>query len=405
MNILFLTVGGFGDIEEHGIYPDLLRTFRDRGHKVFVVSPLQRREQKPTEYYEKHGIQMLKVKIGNITKCGIIEKGISTVMVGMQYKRAIKKYFSNVKFDLIVYSTPPITLAGVVRDLKNKTHAVTYLMLKDIFPQNAVDLGILTQSGLKGLLYRYFRGKEKRLYAVSDYIGCMSPANVWYILEHNPNIPKERVEVLPNCIDTKRIDTGMERQRQETREKMDIALDEIVYIVGGNLSYGHDFPFALKMFYELEEENEKFRLLFVGAGTEVDQIKNFISENKSKRISYIPNLPVEDYNKLVSACDVGVILLDKRFTIPNFPSKLLSYMQAKKPVFTISDQSSDVGIIAKENKFGWYCIDGDAEGFRRSIDEIRRSNLTQMGENAWNYMLQEYDADKNGEKILKHIEK
>ena len=87
----------------------------------------------------------------------------------------------------------------MVRYLKNKNpKAISYLQLKDIFPQNAVDMGMF---GEKGVFNWYFRNKEKALYKASDFIGCMSPANVKFVLEHNPEIDAKRVEVAPNSIE------------------------------------------------------------------------------------------------------------------------------------------------------------------------------------------------------------
>ena len=94
-------------------------------------------------------------------------------------------YFADIKFDLILYSTPPITFYKAIEYVKKRDGAKTYLLLKDIFPQNAVDLGMMSKTGLKGLIYKYFRKKEKKLYAISDKIGCMSQANVDYVLKHN----------------------------------------------------------------------------------------------------------------------------------------------------------------------------------------------------------------------------
>jgi len=72
----------------------------------------------------------------------------------------------------MLYSTPPITFPNVIDYLKrHNPQAMSYLLLKDIFPQNAVDLGMMTKTGVKGLLYKFFRNKEKKLYAVSEYIG------------------------------------------------------------------------------------------------------------------------------------------------------------------------------------------------------------------------------------------
>lgn len=140
--------------------------------------------QKKTESEEigisdSRGITILRISTGNITgNIGIFEKGISTLTIDLKFKKAIKKYYGDIKFDLILYPTPPITLVNTIKFVKKKTKAKTYLLLKDIFPQNAVDLGMMGTKGVKGLIYRHFRNKEKKLYRISDFIGCMSPANV-----------------------------------------------------------------------------------------------------------------------------------------------------------------------------------------------------------------------------------
>ena len=173
MNVLFLTTGRMESIEQHAIYPDLLRCFRDYGHKIYIVSSYEKRSGKATELVRENEAFMLHVQIGNLTKTNMIEKGISTILIERQYKEAIRKHLPDVHFDLVMYSTPPITLVKVIDYVRKRDNSKTYLLLKDIFPQNAVDIGIMSKFGLKGLLYKFFRQKEKKLYAVSDYIGCM----------------------------------------------------------------------------------------------------------------------------------------------------------------------------------------------------------------------------------------
>lgn len=159
--------------------------------------------------YEEYSI--LKVKIGNTSNVSFIEKGISTVLLESLFNCAIDKYLEDISFDIILYSTPPITLAGVVKRLKRKCGAKTYLMLKDIFPQNAIDIGLFSASSP---IAWYFRRKEKKLYAISDKIGCMSPANVKYVLSHNPEIPKEKVEILPMLLSPILCPIGRMQKRQ-----------------------------------------------------------------------------------------------------------------------------------------------------------------------------------------------
>ena len=174
MNILFLTLLDFDSIDERNIYTDLLREFYKNGHSVYAVSPVERRKKQKTTLLKSDKATILKLKIGNTQKTNVIEKGISTVSIEWQFISGIKKYFSDVTFDLVMYSTPPITFCNAIEYVKKRDNAKTYLLLKDIFPQNAVDIGMMTKSGWKGIIYKVFRKKEKQLYRLSDYIGCMS---------------------------------------------------------------------------------------------------------------------------------------------------------------------------------------------------------------------------------------
>ena len=167
MNILFLTVSRIDDINNRGIYTDLLRHFIKEGHRIFIVSPSERRFGKKTYLMEDENYSLLKVKTLNIQKTNFIEKGIGTILLEYQFEKAINRYFKQIRFDLILYSTPPITLTRIIEKIKTRDRAKTYLLLKDIFPQNAVDIGMMSP---KGILYRLFRKKEQKLYQLSDYI-------------------------------------------------------------------------------------------------------------------------------------------------------------------------------------------------------------------------------------------
>ena len=160
MNLLFLTLLDFQNLKENNIYTDLLKHFVKQGHNVSVISPKERRFNEETRLITEDNCKILKLKIGNIQKTGIIEKGISTVLLESRFKSGVKKYFGDIKFDLVLYSTPPITLAGVVKNIKKRDNAKTYLLLKDIFPQNAVDIGMMTKIGVKSIIYKVFRRKE-----------------------------------------------------------------------------------------------------------------------------------------------------------------------------------------------------------------------------------------------------
>lgn len=402
MKILFLTIGRFDDIESKGIYPDLLRYFRNQGHEVYIVTHHQRREKLPTELNEKKGAHILSVKVGNITKCGIIEKGISTVTIENLYRKSIQKYFNNIKFDLVMYSTPPITLTGAIKYVKKRDNAKTYLLLKDIFPQNAVDLGMINKTGLKAPLYRMFRKKEKKLYLVSDHIGCMSQANVNFVLKHNPEISPHKVAVCPNCIEPVDMSLAL-NERSAIRKKYGIPEDKIVFVYGGNLGKPQGIPFLIQCL-KSQKNNRDIFILIVGSGTEYGKLADYIENECQENVKLMSNLPKDEYEHMIASCDVGMIFLDYRFTIPNFPSRLLAYMQAKLPVLTVTDISTDIGEIVEKNGFGWKCKSNSIEEFADAVDKACKADRVLMGKKAYTYLSKNYIVDIAYKIIMNAIE-
>ena len=411
MNILFLSLGKYYSINEHEIYTDLLREFVRHGHKVYIISPCERREGRPKKkLIKEQSSEILKVRTGNIQKTNIIEKGISTLLIESQFLYAVKKYYKDIKFDLVLYPTPPITFVNAVRYLKKRDGAKTYLLLKDIFPQNAVDIGMMSKEGVKGVLYGYFRNKEKELYSISDQIGCMSEANVQYVLEHNLEVRdrnsnaigkngKGIVEVCPNSIEPMDMSITPE-EREELRDKYHIPQDRIVFIYGGNLGRPQGIPFMLKCLHS-QRKNTKVFFMIVGSGTEYGRIKQYMERYKPENMALRQSLPKEDYDKLVASCDVGMIFLDHRFTIPNFPSRLLGYMQAKLPVFACTDPNTDMGKIIVENGFGWWCESDSTDSFKEMISEILNSQISILGETGYQYLLKHYSVKSGYEMIMK----
>lgn len=401
MNILFLTLLDFESIEENNIYTDLLREFSKHGHSIYVISPIERRRGQNTHLIENNHSIILKLKSGNIQKTNVIEKGISTFLIEQIFIHGIKKYFSDVKFDLVIYSTPPITFGKAVEYVKNRDEAKTYLLLKDIFPQNAVDIGMMRKTGIKGVLYRYFRAKEKKLYVISDYIGCMSQANVDYVIRHNIEVDPKVVEICSNSIEI--IDKSVdENKRIKIRQKYNIPLGKRVFVYGGNLGKPQGIEFLIKCLYN-QRKNKKVFFLIVGDGTEYKKIEVFFQKHPQNNIKLMKRLPKEDFDTMVGACDVGMIFLDSRFTIPNFPSRLLSYMQAKIPVLACTDKHTDIGKVIVEGNFGWWCESDSVKGFNEKIEKICNSNIVAMGENSFRYLQDNYCIEKNYETIIKHF--
>lgn len=402
MKVLFLTLLDFNSIKERGIYTDLLREFVKHRNQIYAISPVESRRGQKTHIINENNVTILKLKIGNIQKTNVVEKGISTLLIESQFIVAIKRYFSNVKFDLVIYSTPPITFGKAIEYVKNRDGAHTYLLLKDIFPQNSVDLGMIQKRGIKSVLYRYFRKKEKKLYEISDCIGCMSQANVDYVIKNNSEVNPNKVEICPNSVEV--VDMSVDYDtRVEIREKYNIPLDSKVFIYGGNLGKPQGIEFLLQCL-ECKKNNDKIFFLIVGDGTEYDKLNFFINKTHQSNVKLLKRLPKDDYDKMVGACDIGMIFLDYRFTIPNFPSRLLSYMQAKIPVLAVTDKNTDIGRVVSEEGFGWWCESNSVEKFSNLIDKILLDEQHNT-DAEFNYLKEMYSSEKSYQIITDSLSK
>ena len=395
MNVLFVTLVGINSIVDRGIYQDLLRQFRNKGHDVTIVTPVERRKGIAANYRQKDGVSILQVKTLNVTKTNLIEKGVGTVLLEYQFLSAIKKYLSTKKFDLVLYSTPPITFSRVIQFIKKRDNAKSYLLLKDIFPQNAVDLGMMKRDGI---LHRFFQRKEKQLYKVSDHIGCMSPANVDYVLKHNPEISPARVEVCPNSIEP--VEEVAEKEIS-IRAHYNIPAEATLYIYGGNLGKPQGLDFLTEVLEKNNNQPDRF-FIVIGSGTEKQRLTDWFQSHPLSNAIMLDGLPKNEYDKLVASCDVGLIFLDRRFTIPNYPSRLLSYLENKMPVLIASDRNTDVGPIAEKNGYGLWAAHGDIEKFNKLLNvfcenpELRK----QMGEKGYRYLMENYTVERSYEVIM-----
>ncbi|RFN57981.1 glycosyltransferase WbuB [Marixanthomonas ophiurae] len=402
MRILFLTMVKINSIEDRGIYTDLLRKFRNEGHEICITTPTQRRNKENTALKELDNVSILKVKTLNLEKSSVLEKGLGQLLLEKQYLKAIKKYFKGIKFDLVLYSTPPITFSKVVKYVKQRDNAFTYLLLKDIFPQNAVDMGMIKKNGF---LHRFFLKKEKNLYRLSDAIGCMSQANVDYVLNNNPEIDVAKVEINPNSIEPIQVRQS-NSEKNDIRDKYKLPRNKKIFVYGGNLGVPQGVDFLIETIDKIHYDNVFF--LIVGSGTQYKKMESWFTINKPLNAILLSALPKKDYDALLQSCDFGMIFLHKNFTIPNFPSRLLSYLEMKMPILVATDVHTDIGAIVERYNCGFWVEAGDTESQKSKINEMinmDEKGLRTMQENSWALLKNNYTVQVSYKAIIEKVSK
>lgn len=392
--VIFLALG-FSSSKDGGLYSDLIKEIHSQGNDIVVVAPSN--NGKPGLNIE-NGIKVIRVKAPEIMKVGMITKGISTLLMPYLFKLAIKRSKISLDFDAIILPTPPITLGILAKWLKKKTSAKVYLILRDIFPQNAVDLKMMNDDSL---IYNYFRRKEIQLYSVSDAIGCMSNANINYIINHNSYLDKTKLHLLPNWQKLPKFKNTESSSLIRSQYGLE---NKFVIIFGGNIGRPQKLENIIALAKSLNDIKD-IVFLIIGDGTEKNKLADLIRLQKVDNVILKDYIPRADYNKLILLADIGLISLSEEFTIPNFPSKVLSYFASKRPVLASIDLNTDFGDMLEETNSGLWAEAGKTEELKEKLlymyhnPDVRMA----MGENGHNYMKEHLLPNHAYNTILKHI--
>lgn len=388
------------DRKNQNLYFDLVEEFVKKGHHVTVITVNERKNNRNTYLEKNENLRVLHVKTGNMFGVNFIEKGISTFTLGFLFKRAIKKYFSKEKFDVVISPTPPISFTEVIKHLKDNFDTKSYLILRDIFPQNALDLGIVKNR----FLFNVFRKKEKKLYEISDYIGCMSQGNINFVLQHNPEVDKSKLHILRNW--GKPLNREL-MDRNIIRKKYGFDTKDFLISFGGNMGKPQGLEFLLQLAKKtLEDKDVKY--ILVGKGNEKVKLEEIKNKENLNNVYFLDFIPRDEYEDFVSACDLGIVSLHSCFTIPNIPSKTVDYCKLGLPILAAIDKNTDYGkILEEEIKAGKANTYGDIEQYLENFKEMygNRSKLDEFSNNGKEYYLKYLTSEIAYNTIINEIEK
>lgn len=376
MKILYLSQRF--DFNSAGIYSDLINELKFNNHEVTILTCDYKNKTEYDKVHQKNNLRIIYSRVPNQFVSNKFIKGITQMILPFLMIKTYKRTLKGTKFDLILHPTPPITFYYIIKYLKKQNKFLkSYLMLKDIFPQNAVDLGFFKKGSL---IYKIYKNIEKKLYKISDKIGCMSKGNVDYIIEKNRYLEKSKIEIFPNTM------------KKYKKSFMVNDNKKIRFIIGGNLGLPQDIPFIMDCLLSVKDQ-KNIEFIIAGKGTYSKYIYDFIRDYSLNNVSYVGELDRIDYEDLVKTCQIGIISLNYDFTIPNIPARFLSYISKGLPVLLISDMTTDLKkIILNEAKCGFWIPSNDVKKFSEIILEIYKSNLLLFSSNAYKYFIDNYDV-------------
>jgi glycosyltransferase involved in cell wall biosynthesis len=372
---------------------DLAVEFLRLGHEPIVVAPDENILQEHQVSCE-NGIKVLRIRTGKIKSATRFVRAFNEIRLSKIIWKKGKQFFDENPCDLIIYYSPSIFFSSLVKRLKKKFACPSYLILGDIFPEWAVEIGILR----RGLVYYYFKYKERHNYEAADIIRVQSPANLLYFKDKGLD-RKYNLEVLYNWTSL------TEEHAPRTTYRVRLGLqNKVVFFYGGNIGIAQDVDNIIRLAENLRNEPKVYFLL-VGGGSEVSRLKAKIALKGLTNISIYDPVDHQEYMSILSEFDVGLISLDRRLKAQHFPGKMMSYMQHAKPMLASINPDNDLKEMLEDKKAGLVCINGEDEIFadyaRRLVaDETLRR---QLGLNGRALLESTFSVSKAASQILSHF--
>lgn len=400
MNILFIASMPITKLDDRGIFPDMVRAFARGGHTVYAVSACERREKQPTSMTKDGNTYVLQVRTLNNRRVSFLEKAFAVITTPLLFNRAIKKYLEDFTIELIIFSTPPVTIYPLIARLKKRLKVPVYLILKDIWPQAMVDLQVIKKGSI---LWKVFDRMAKKLYSICEYIGTMSEGNSNLLSELYVGLTKEKIEVCPNSVELMSVEEINSYDQIDFRDKNEIPDNALLLLYGGSFNKPQGIPFLLEVLDSFCNDSHVYFIL-CGAGTDYHLVEEWYMKKQPKNVKIFPYLSKEDYFSLLRNSDVGLVFLDSRFTVPNIPSRVLDYIQFSLPIIASVDRYTDFRDIIEKGGFGLGSLTSDLGGFRRNVESLMDNEYRNaMGSAGRCYLEQHWTADNACNGILAHF--
>ena len=337
---------------------DLAIAFFKNGHQVAVATPDFRISSK-FELDKIDEVNVYRFRSPNVKDESKTKRALNETALSFNAYKNLKPVFKENQFELIVSYSPSIFFGPLVKKLKKKWNAKSYLVLRDLFPQWVIDHGLIKE---KSAIASYFRKFEKINYKAADRIGLQSPKNLeWFNEKFGLN---NKSEVLYNWSS----DQPIVSEDNKYRNKLNLG-DKVVLFYGGNMGEAQDMMNLVRLAENLKEEKNA-HFVFAGSGNEFTLVKNAIEEKSLKNVSLLNPVDQEQYRLMLKEFDIGLFTLHRDHSTHNFPGKLLGYMAQGLPILGSVNPGNDVIEVINETGAGKVGVNGNDENFHLDAKQL-----------------------------------
>lgn len=372
---------------------ELALCYKNNGHVPVIMAPGEAGQTKKLAIDEQEGIAYWKFRSGKLRGQGKLKRAINETLLSINAWIAIRKEIQKQKFDSVVYYSPSIFFGYLVYKIKKSCKCPSYLILRDMFPQWAIDEGLI-KSG--SLIERYFRFFERLNYSSADCIGLMSKKNQQLFEKINGS--GYNTQVLNNWADKKAL--PCKNQVFGLRKRLNLT-DKVVYFYGGNIGHAQDMGNLLRL-AEAMKPIENAHFVFLGQGDEVGLVTQTIEEKDLLNCSFISSVSQQDYKLILNEIDVGLFSLSAKHTAHNFPGKLLGYMVHSLPILGSVNAGNDLIGVIRAASAGFVLNNGDDRSLYEAAKDLAASAELRkdMGRNANQLLVEQFSVDAAATQIL-----
>lgn len=375
---------------------DLAEQFLLEGHNPVVIVP-DDSLSRLSKVDVVNGVKVYRLLSPKIIDIGYFRRAINEILLSFYMLRAIRKTDLNLKdFEGIIWYSPSIFFGPLVWYIKRVANIKSYLILRDIFPEWAIDIGILK----KGPIYYLFKLVAKFQYYVADSIGVQTESNLNYLLKWEKGRAGRRLEVLNNWLsDGKKNSSSI--LIEETKLK-----NRKIFIYIGNMGIAQSMDIILDL-SDMYKKDDNVGFLFVGRGSEVERLKKITNERLLNNVLFYDEINPDELDSLLKDCHVGIVALDPRHKSHNIPGKFLTYMQAGLPVLARINKNTDLEKLINVNRVGKVYSGSNLNEFYTLAQEIinDKDQRILMSQNGKDLSKKLFSSQSATEKILMSLRK
>lgn len=353
------------------------------GVTVYCASQTPHGAGDPPEEFEYEGIRIRRLLTPHADGRRLLRRGVFGL--AFTFACAWTAFRTAGKYDILLLTTDPPFL-GLVGCLVSKLRRKPYvLIVYDIYPDIAENLGVVRRGSLVSRLWRRATRTIMNRAACNVVIGRDMAQKVSEIVAE----PKRAgICLIPNWSDETTV-YPMPRDENPFRREHGLGESWVVQY-SGNMGRTHNLECLIDAAGILRDRDIIFQ--FIGAGAKKEKLEQIAAQRGLKNVRFLPHQPIERLGEVLSAADLAVVCLESCFTGLSVPSKTYGIMASATPILGFLDPDSEIGRLIIETDCGTVLPDPTGEQVAAVITDLldNPEKLRRWGQNGYRAFQAEY---------------